>query len=184
MKQALPQESRVSRCLWSHFKLQPHLLGCPLVLCCFLRSAVFCLGCTCALFNTQEAMFSHFPVNMQSFFSAWVMCERALTHYSLQRILHLASLIPSLHLTWIIITSRILIVAKAIFMNKMIFYELTDIEGEEPVILSSVIEAISVLILRLPWSHLKEIYIIGTGLIYIWREFILSQMSSKPAGVR
>ena len=62
-------------------------------------------------------------------------------------------------------------------MNKMIFYELTDVEGEEPVILSSVIEAISVLILRLPWSHLKEIYIIGTGLIYIWREFILSQMS-------
>ena len=96
----------------------------------------------------------------------------------LQWILHVASLIPSLHLTWIIIPSRILIVAKAIFMNKMIFYELTDIEGEEPVILSSVIEAISVLILRPPWSHLKEIYIIGTGLIYIWREFILSQMSS------
>lgn len=66
----------------------------------------------------------------------------------------------------------------------MIFYELTDIEGEEPVILSSVIEAISVLILRPPWSHLKEIYIIGTGLIYICREFILSQMFSKPAGVR
>ena len=58
------------------------------------------------------------------------------------------------------------------------FYELTAVEGEEPVILSSLIEAISVLILRPPWSHLKEIYIIGTGLIHICREFILSQMSS------
>lgn len=81
-KQALPQESRVSRCLWSHFKLQPYSLGCPLVLCYSLRLVVYCLGCTCALFNTQEEMFSHFPVNMQSFFSAWMMCARALTHYS------------------------------------------------------------------------------------------------------
>ena len=47
-----------------------------------LRLVVYCLGCGRALFNTQEAMFSHFPVNMQSFFSAWMMCVRALTHYS------------------------------------------------------------------------------------------------------
>lgn len=178
MKQALLQESRVSRCLWSHFKLQPCSLGCPLVLCYFCAWLFTALAVVVlSLIPRRRCSHTFLWICNLSLVPGWCVWG-LLPIIPLQWILHLASLIPSLHLTWIVIASCILIVAKAIFMNKMMFYELTAIEGEEPVILSSLTEAISVLILRPPWPHLKEIYIIGTGLIHIWREFILSQMSS------
>lgn len=82
LKQGLLQENRVSQHLLSHSQLQPYSFISPSALGCFLSSVVYCLGCTWALLNTQEAMFSHFAVNVQSFFSACLMCARAFAYYS------------------------------------------------------------------------------------------------------
>lgn len=125
-KQGLLQESRVSRCLLSHSQLQSYSFGCPSALCLFLSAVVYCLGSTCAPLNTQEAMFSHFPVNMQSFFGACLIRARALTHYSpandLISCFTYGKPPSDMHLHNI---SCIPIVGKAVFMNKITFYELT-----------------------------------------------------------
>lgn len=178
MKQALLWESRVSWCLLSHLKLQPYSLGCPLVLCYFLSSVVYCLGCTCTLFNTQEAMFSHFAVNMQSFFNAWMICSRALTHYSpavnLTSCFTYAKAPSDMHRHSITYTH----------CSKSNFYEQNDIlwthwhPGRRMYNLVFV-----------DWSHPSSHPAASlapskanlhhcTGLIHIQREFILSQMST------
>lgn len=86
-----------------------------------------------------------------------------------QRILHLASLMARLHLTCIFIISCTPFVAKAIFMYKMMFYELIDRHWEEPVIWSQLIGAIPIPIPLPSWFHLKKIYILAWD-IYAFRE--------------
>lgn len=82
LKQGLLEESGVSWCLLSHPQLQPYLFGCPSALCYFLSSIVYHLGYTCVPLKAQEAMFSHFAVNVQSLFGACLMCARAFPYYS------------------------------------------------------------------------------------------------------
>lgn len=120
MKRGLPQDGGVSWSLWSHLQLQPYSLGCSSALCYFLSSVVYCFGYTCAFLNTQKATFSCSPVNMQYFFGACVIEAGVLLSPSalLQLIFHLASLMPTLHLTCVVITPRIPIVAKAIFYEQ------------------------------------------------------------------
>lgn len=68
------------------------------------------------------------------------------------------------------------IVATAICKNKMKFYELIDTQCEEPVLESPLNGATPVLIPLPSWSHIKQIYFIGTGLLHIQTEFTLPPM--------